>query len=258
MLRALPQETEEQNVQRILNYLSRTYWIFLSDPNRTAVAPRVEAVLRTGIEQATGTSLKSAYFTAFRRTVTTASGVTYLERVWRKDEKIPGLTFAETDYIAMAQDLAVRGVRGADAILAEQQRNITNPDRRERFVFSLPALSPDESIRDQFFASLSKVENRRREPWVLDGLTFLNHPLRRKHAERYIEPSLRLLGEIQRTGDIFFPTRWTQAVLDGHNSRAAAELVSRFLATQPEYPPRLRQIIEQSSDNLIRAAKVVR
>ena len=258
MLRALPEETEEQNVQRILSYLSRTYWIFLSDTDRVAMAPRVESVLRSGIGQSTAASLKSAYFTAFRRVVTTPAGLGYLERVWRKEEKIPGLTFAETDYIAMAQDLAVRDVRGTEAILAEQQRSITNPDRRERFVFSLPALSPDESVRDEFFTSLSKVENRRREPWVIDGLLFLNHPLRRKHAERYIEPSLSLLSEIQRTGDIFFPTRWTQAVLDGHNSRTAAELVSRFLATQPEYPSRLRQIIDQSSDNLIRAAKIVR
>jgi aminopeptidase N len=258
MLRALPEEGEEQNVQRILSYLGKTYWTFLSDADRAAMAPRMEPVLLNGIRQSSGSSLKSAYFTAFRRTVTTASGLSYLERVWRREEKIPGLTFAETDYIAMAQELAVRGVRETEAILAEQLRNIANPDRRERFAFSLPALSPDESVRDEFFTSLSKVENRGREPWVIDALTFLNHPLRRKHAERYIDPSLRLLSEIQRTGDIFFPTRWTQAVLDGHNSPAAAELVSRFLATQPEYPPRLRQIIEQSSDNLIRAAKMIR
>ena len=258
MLRALPRENEEQNVQRILSYLSRTYWIFLSDADRVAMAPRVETVLRNGIEQSTGTSLKSAYFAVFRRIVTTTAGLGYLERVWRKQDTIPGLTFAETDYIAMAQDLAVRGVRGTDAILTEQLHNITNPDRRERFAFGLPALSPDPSVRDESFASLSQVENRRHEPWVIDSLMFLNHPLRRKYAERYIEPSLKLLSEIQRTGDIFFPTRWTQAVLDGHNSPAAARLVAGFLASQPEYPPRLRQIIEQSSDSLVRAAKIVR
>jgi aminopeptidase N len=258
MLRALPQEREEQNVQRILSYLTRTYWMFLRDVDRLAMAPRVETVLRNGIQQATGTSLKSAYFAAFRRVVTTTAGLGYVERVWRKQELIPGLTFAETDYIAMAQDLAVRGVGGSEVILSEQLKNITNPDRRDRFAFSLPALSRKESVRDEFFASLANLENRRHEPWVLDGLIFLNHPLRRKHAEHYIEPSLALLRDIQRTGDIFFPTRWTQAVLDGHNSPAAAQAVANFLASQPEYPPRLRQIIEQSSDGLTRAAKIVR
>ena len=147
---------------------------------------------------------------------------------------------------------------GTNDILALELKNITNPDRRARFTFSLPALSPDESVRDRFFASLSNIDNRRHEPWVLDSLAFLNHPLRRTHAERYIQPSLNLLMEIQRTGDIFFPTRWTQSVLDGHNSPAAAQTVTAFLAAQKDYPPRLRQIVEQSADNLLRAAKIVR
>ncbi|MCM3880605.1 MAG: hypothetical protein ND807_10900, partial [Vicinamibacterales bacterium] len=258
MLRALPLEREEQNVQRILTYLARTYWGFIDDASRLALAPRMEETLRKGIRESPGTSMKSAYFIAFRRTATTPAGLAYLERVWRKQELIPGLTFAEADYIAMAQDLALRNVRGTDAILTEQLGNIVNPDRRSRFAFTIPALSPDESTRDSFFAGLSNIENRRHEPWVLDGLSFLNHPLRRKHAERYIEPSLKLLPDIQRTGDIFFPTRWTQSVLDGHNSPTAAQTVAAFLAAQKDLPPRLRQVVEQSADSLFRAAKIVR
>ena len=92
----------------------------------------------------------------------------------------------------------------------------------------MPALSPDAAKRDAFFASLARVENRAHERWVADGLRFLNHPLRRGHAERYIQPSLELLGEIQRTGDIFFPLDWTNAVLGGHNSPAAAQTVTAF------------------------------
>jgi aminopeptidase N len=65
------------------------------------------------------------------------------------------------------------------------------------------------------------------------------------------------LNEIQRTGDIFFPQRWMHAVLDGHNSRAAAQTVTAFLERRKDYPPRLRQIIEQSSDQLLRAARIV-
>jgi aminopeptidase N len=257
MLRALPVEHEEQNVQRILTYLGRTYWVFLDDTSRLALAPRMEESLRRGIRESAGTSMKSAYFTAFRRTATTASALAYLERVWRRQEETPGLTFAETDYIAMAQELALRNVRGTEAILTEQLKNIANPDRRSRFAFTLPALSPDESVRDGFFAGLSNIDNRRHEPWVLDGLSFLNHPLRRRHAERYIEPSLKLLSEIQRTGDIFFPTRWTQSVLDGHNSPAAAQTVTAFLAAQKDFPARLRQVVEQSADMLFRAARIV-
>jgi aminopeptidase N len=256
-LRALPEDHEEQNIDRIHGYVHEIYWRFLPDAARAAIADRLEKALLDGMRAAGGTSLKSAYFNAFRRIVTTPAGLDHLERVWRQQTRIPGLTFAETDYINMAQDLALRNVSNTEAILAEQSSRIVNPDRKARFAFVRPALSQESPVRDNFFASLSNVKNRAREPWVRDALSFLNHPLRRHHAERYIRPSLDLLGEIQRTGDIFFPLDWTSAVLGGHNSRSAAEIVTTFLSSQATYPPRLRRVIEQSADPLFRAARIV-
>ena len=121
----------------------------------------------------------------------------------------------------------------------------------------MPALSSDVAARDAFFASLAKVDNRARERWVVDGLAFISHPLRRHHAERYIQPGLELLSDIQRTGDIFFPLNWTGGLLAAHNSPAAAQTVKGFLDTQKNYPPRLRQVIEQQADQLFRAARLV-
>jgi aminopeptidase N len=255
ILRALPEEREELNVVRMLAYAQTTFWRFLSDAERASAAGRLEQVLRAGIGRPTSTSLKSTYFGAFRRTVSTPEGIAWLERVWRNQESIPGLTFAEVDYIEMAQELALRGGSNVAAILAAQHDRITNPDRKARFAFLTPALSPDAATRDAFFASLARVENREHERWVSEGLAFLNHPLRRRHAERYIQPSLELLTEIQRTGDIFFPIDWTSATLDGHNSPAAAATVAAFLAAQKDYPVRLRRVIEQAADQLFRAAR---
>ena len=42
---------EEQNVQRILSYLGEAYWSFISEADRAAIAPRVEAVLRAGMDK---------------------------------------------------------------------------------------------------------------------------------------------------------------------------------------------------------------
>ena len=94
----------------------------------------------------------------------------------------------------------------------------------------MPALSERQDTRDAWFASLADVKNRRREPWVLEGLRYLHHPLRASQSEKYIRPALNLLSEIQRTGDIFFPANWMNATLGGHNTRAAADVVHRFLA----------------------------
>ena len=206
-LRALPLESDEQNVQRILSYAQDAYWRFLSDAQRPSVSGRFEQTLRAGIRNSKTTSLKAAYFNAFRGPVTSQEGLAYLERVWRGRETIEGLVFAETDFINMAQELALRNVSGTERILAEQHARIENPDRKARFAFVLAALSPDAATRDAFFAGLANFENRRQERWVADSLRFLNHPLRRGHAERYIQPALALVRDIQRTGDIFFPTR---------------------------------------------------
>src|SRR4029079_16851195 len=120
--------------------------------------------------------------------------------------------------------------------------------------FVMPALSIDPAVRDGFFSRLSEVTNRRREPWVTEGLSYLNHPLRAADAQKHLRASLELLQEIQRTGDIFFPKNWMDAVLSGHRSQAAADTVRAFLDERPDYPLRLRRVILQSTDPLFRAA----
>jgi aminopeptidase N len=168
---------------------------------------------------------------------------------------VPGLTLAEADYSALAMDLAVRDVPRAAELLTAQLARIENPDRKARFAFIMPALSGDAAVRERWFLSLKDVANRRREPWVLDGLDYLHHPLRAAQSAKYLRPSLDLLWEIQKTGDIFFPKRWMDATLGGYASGDAAGDVRRFLATLPaNYPARLRNIILSSADELFRAA----
>ena len=257
LLRSAAVERDEQNVQRMLAYLERAYWKFLDGKSRAAFGPRVEQVLRAGLTAAATPSLKSAWFSALRDTAVTPATVEFLERVWRKTEEVPGLVLAEPDYIQLAQALAVRGVKGSDGILAEQIARTQNPDRKAQMEFVRPALSADEKTRDAFFDSLKDVKNRRRETWVLEAVAYLHHPLRAASAEKYIRTSLELVREIQRTGDIFFPKRWSDVTLSGHSTRSAAEIVRRFVAALPEdYPPRLRLVILSSADDLFRAAQM--
>ena len=256
-LRALPQESTEQNVQLVLGYTADAFWSFVGDSARQSVAPKLEEVLRSGLRSSRSSTLKSTYFSAFRSLVTTQDGAAFLERIWRRQEKIPGLTLAEPDEAAMALELAVRSVPAAAEILEVQRGRFMNPDRKARFEFVMPALSARQETRDAWFQSLSDVKNRRREPWVFEGLRYLNHPLRSPQPEKYIRPALELLWEIQRTGDIFFPTNWMSVTLGGHNTRAASETVRTFLAEQKDYPVRLRRIILQSADDLFRAAEIL-
>jgi aminopeptidase N len=258
-LRALPRETDEQNVQRVLNYAEQVYWRFLLAAERAAISPRVEKTLRDGLAAAPTASLKAAWFASVRDTARSPEIIEWLERVWNKSETVPGLTLAEPDYITLSLRLALFEVAGWPTLLDQQAARIENPDRKERFQFVRPAVSADPAVRDAFFDRLKDPAARQREPWVLEGLGYLHHPIRAASAEQYIARSLTMLREIQRTGDIFFPKRWMDATLGGHSSASAARMVSRFLTELPaDYPDRLRRVILSSSDDLFRASGIER
>ena len=116
------------------------------------------------------------------------------------------------------------------------------------------ALSADAAMRDSLFRTFAKVENRRRESWVLDAMSAMNHPLRSAAAVGNIDAALALTPEIQATGDIFFPLNWLGATLGGHRSAEAAAIVAEFLQRHQELSPRLRGKMLQASDELLRAA----
>ena len=254
-LRALPRETDEQNAQRVLSYVIRTFWRWLPPAERARRGGALEVTLRQGLDRAKTQSQKAAWFNAYRDVVLSTDGLRWLERVWRREEKIPGLTLAEPDEITLALELAVRQVPGWADILDRQHTRTQNPDRKARFAFVMPALSADPATRVQAFERFRRVENRRREPWVLESVAYLNHPLREEHAKQFVRPALELLAEIQRTGDIFFPTRWMDATLSGHRSPEVATTVRNFLASEPLYPQRLRWTILSTADELFRIAK---
>jgi aminopeptidase N len=253
----LEHETVDLDAQLVIGLVSATYWRFLTESERAAAAPWVEVALWAGVERAATPTLKAAFFSGYRGIALTPTGLDQLERIWRKAVTVPGLPLAENDYTALAVELALHGSPRATEILDGQLARITNPDRKARFQFVRPALSPDSATRAAFFATLSDRANRRHEPWVLDALNYLHHPLRARSAEPFILPSLELLPEIQRTGDIFFPERWAAATLSGHNTKSAAQVVRDFLATHPDFPPRLRAKVLQVADPLYRAAAIV-
>ena len=258
-LQSLPRESDEQMTSRILGYASTTWWRFLLPAEMAARATRFESLLREGLAQAKTPSQKAAWFGTLRNVARTPATVAWLRRVWGKEETVVGLPLAEADYTSLALELAVRQVPDWQLVLQTQLTRIENPDRRGRFEFVMPALSADPAVREKWFLSLKDVSNRRREPWVLEGLSYLHHPLRAASSRKFVAPSLDLLWDIQKTGDIFFPKRWLDATLGGYQSTTVANTVRDFLKNLPaNYPGRLRNITLQSADELYRAAEITK
>lgn len=175
-----------------------------------------------------------------------------LYTIW-KDKKNPGgCELSENDYISLSYSLAIRKPEKADEIIITQQSRITNPDRLKEYNFIAPSVSPVKSVRDSVFTSLFEAENRRVEPWASTILSHLNSSYRQNEAIGYIRPALDILPEIQRTGDIFFPTSWLRALLAGHLTPEARMEIDRFFDDNPDYHPMLKNKIKQQCDHLYR------
>jgi aminopeptidase N len=141
--------------QQLLDYTRAAFWRFTPADDRPLVASRLEAVLRAGLANARSTSQKSAWFGAFRATVTTPDGIAWLTKIWRYEITIAGLPQSELDEADVAADLALRDVPDAADILRTQLDRFKNADRKARFAFILPALSGDANARAAWFGSLS-------------------------------------------------------------------------------------------------------
>jgi aminopeptidase N len=172
------------------------------------------------------------------------------ERIYKLWESMSNTQLDEQDYTTLAYELALRLPTQAEAILTTQRARISNPDRIAQFDYISRATIDDISKRAELFKwLLSDPKNRRPEPWAATMLGYLCHHTRQTESIDYIYPALDALKEIQRTGDIFFPSNWLKALLSGHHSREATEEVERFLADNPDYPALLKNKILQNVKN---------
>ena len=217
---ALPREADELNLQRMLSYTQQGYWQFSRPPDARRAGAAARAACSARASTPPTSSLKSAWFSALARHGAQTPATLGVARA----HLAAGRNGARPDAGGAGLHHAGGGARGARRAgrgrrsSTSSSRGSKNPDRKARFAFVRPALSPDPRDPRRVLRQPSRRANRRREPWVLEALRYLHHPLRADASHRYIPPSLAMLREIQRTGDIFFPKRWMDATLSGHSS----------------------------------------
>ena len=171
-----------------------------------------------------------------------------LYQMW-KDEKESLLN--ERDYMSMSYHLALMRPQQWKEITNSQLARLTSDDRKNEYRFISRACNPDVAVQDQLFEELKQKENRRTEPWAQTLLALLNDESREPRNNQYVLPGLELLQEVQRTGDIFFPGYWVNALLGGHRSLEAKEIVERFVNDHPDYPQKLKNKLLEAAFGLM-------
>ena len=256
--KALAHEPEELVLNVLLDQISSVYWRFLLPAERDTLAAGLENDLWQTMLRVPLDNEKKLLFRTYSGIVLSREGKDRMYAIWKDRRPPAGVKLSEDDYTGLAAGLALREYPGYGQILQEQAGRIQNSDRKERWQFLLPALSADTTERDRFFASLADPQHRRKEAWVLMALSYLHHPLRTGYSVKYLPETLDWLEDIQRTGDVFFPQSWLQTSFAYYQSAAAAAIVTHFLQTHPDYPPKLKAKLLQATDNLLRAQKIIK
>ena len=251
-------EKEELILNMIIGRTIALFWNYIGADHLELLANELVSVLKERLgSQGLSSSCKKTLFGLFKSVAYKENGLEVLYQIWDKSLIIRGLNLNENDYTDLAALLAIYKHSDANAILREALRGISNPDRKKRFEFLLPALSNDEAERDTFVLSLAKAENREKESWVGSALFYINHPLRQKSAQKHLPMYLDLLEEIQLTGDIFFPKSWLNATIGNYTSEYAYKTVEQFLTDKPDFSEVLKNKLLQASDGVYRA-KLIR
>lgn len=231
----------------LVSYLSQPLWQ-LNKEKRANVELALWELSKTHKQHST--QLQIMRFLTSNAITDKVNGEMYV--LWKYQEN--GL-LGVNDYMTLAYELALRYPTMAADIIKEQHDRLDNPDRQRQFDFISRAVVGNEQQLDELFASLKEPANRRIEPWAGSLLYYLNHPLRDKESVKYIRPALEMLKDIQRTGDIFFPSRWCNSLLSGHRSDEARTEVEAFLNSNPDYPQLLKNKILVAAYTLNRVKK---
>ncbi len=256
LLTAIQKEENPLIINYQLNRISDIFWSLLNEQEQGVYSKKVEALLTKMIKKENDISLKRLLYNSLLRVTYSQKGTAFLVKVWDKKGENLALKLSESELVNLSYQIAVREAERSNEILQEQLKSTKNKDRKNQMEFVMKALSPEESVRDAFFESLSQVENRGSEPWVIQALNLLHHPLRQNTSKKYVQKSLELTEEIQETGDIFFPARWLGSTLNQYSSPKIADQVREFLKDKPDLSPQLRNKVLQAADKVFRTSAI--
>jgi aminopeptidase N len=257
LLKGITVEKNEMNLRLLTGYMTNIYWTFLTAEKRESINSLMEKTIWNAIEEQQLANNKKILFNAYQNVYQSAEAGKRLYDIWLKQSAPDGIKLQEDDYSSLALTLALK-TDTVNTILKEQSARTKNEDRKNRLVYLMPALSLNVKERDDFFNSLKDRKNRQKEAWVTTALAYLHHPIRQATSIKYLGESLDLLAEIQKTGDIFFPQSWLAAIFSSYNSEKAYRVVQDFIKSHPDYNPKLKDKILQTTDNLRRAQQINR
>ena len=233
VLKSLPNEADLELTQSLLDRATRAFDRYLSNSERTAIAPQIESLCLDQMMKAGEVDFRITYFRAFRSVATTAEARGRLKDLLSGKGAVPGVEIRPLDRWRIIATLLARQDAEAESLLdAERKRDASDDGRKQSYVAEA-GRSDAETKRRYFNDYLGVSSNGRAVPedWIEGSLAPLNSLNQASLTLPYLKPALEALPQVKRERKIFFTLAWLNAFIGGQQSQQALDQVREFLRT---------------------------
>jgi len=246
-------ETDEVTVASLAGRAQTALRWYLSDAQRTAAAPRVEAVLADGMASAPATGLRITYFRAFVAAATTEEARRTLKALLAGTREVPGVKLSSRERFRIIERLLALDDPEAGELLGAQAQADPSDDGR-RYAYAAAAARPDPEAKWRRFLALLGDASLA-ESWIEESLGPFNTVEHERWTSPFLETALGQLPDLRRRRKIFFVNKWLAACLGGQTSPEAVATTKRFLRETRLDPDLRRKVLEQL-DGLERTVRI--
>jgi aminopeptidase N len=252
-------ETDDVLLAFILSRAQTAFTRYLSDAQREALAPQLEAALNEGMLRAATPGQRITYFRTFREAATTRGSLKVLADIFEGKLQVPGMTLRSRDRFDIARALTAQARDDAETRAAQQLLDsAAQQDRTDdgaRYAFAAAAARPSADVKRRYFDTYTS-ESKVAESWIEASLGPFNTPRQSELTLPYLDDALAQLPTLKRTRKIFFVNGWLAAFIGGQCDERAATTVRDFLTRAPELDRDLRLKVLEASDGLDRCVRV--
>ena len=227
VLKALPNESDLELTQSLLDRATRAFDRYLSTAEQNAVAPQIESLFFDRMMNAGELDLRITYFRAFRSAATSPDARGRLKDLLSGKTSAPGVEIRPLDRWRIVAALLARQDADAEGLLeAERKRDASDDGRKQ--VYIVEAARREAATKQRYFNDY--VNNRDvPEDWVEGSLAAFNSPSQSSLTLPYLKLALEALPQVKRERKIFFTLAWLNAFIGGQRSREALDQVQEFL-----------------------------
>ncbi|HYE15066.1 MAG TPA: M1 family aminopeptidase [Pyrinomonadaceae bacterium] len=253
VVREAPKESDDVALALILARAQTAFLRYLSTGQTLELAPRLEAMLRDGMEKAPTQGLRITYFRTFREVATTAGARQHLLRILSGEAQVPGMTLRSRDRFDIVRALMTGGDGRAPELLRKLSAEDKSDDAR-RYAYAAGAAWPDGEVKRKYFRQYL-TDKELPESWMEASFGPLNAPRQSALTREMLPAALAELPALKRTRKIFFVNGWLAAFVGGQCDERALAVVTGFLS-RGELDRDLRLKVLEAADGLERCARI--